>query len=184
MERSPSTIAERITLLRKRAGLSQEALARQMERSLKTVSRYETGLLRPSRENLQRLATILNADPAWIEFGTIARTTTYERTEYEMPLSDDPVFLAFLETETGKRMTDEEKQLMSEVTRFRGPPQSIEAYAHVLSAVRLGFPPAAIADAQERSEKHLANHVAKGGKVVDRKAVAQKYATKRKLNDR
>ena len=52
-------IGERVAALRKRQGLSQEALAERLGVSRQAVSRWETGTARPDAENLARLSQAL-----------------------------------------------------------------------------------------------------------------------------
>jgi transcriptional regulator with XRE-family HTH domain len=184
-------LSERIREAIQASGLSQGEIARRMNDAglatrPETIGRYISGRYAPSVEAIDVLAHVLGVNVVWLMRGEgrMQYTPTYERTEYELPLSDDPVFLAFLETEAGKKMTADEKQLMSDVTRFRGPPRDVEGFGHVLYAIRSAFPKEAIADAIAEREAGRARHVAKGGKLVDRKAMQQKAEAKRKLNGR
>ena len=52
-------LAERIRALRQRKGLSQEALAEQMEVSRQAVAKWERGAARPSTDRLLRLSQVL-----------------------------------------------------------------------------------------------------------------------------
>lgn len=51
-------VPERLTALRKRAGLSQGDVAEQLNVSRQAVSRWETGLAVPSTDNLSRLSKL------------------------------------------------------------------------------------------------------------------------------
>lgn len=51
-------LAERLTALRKRAGLSQGDVAERLNVSRQAVSRWETGLTVPSTDNLSRLSKL------------------------------------------------------------------------------------------------------------------------------
>lgn len=51
-------LAERLTALRKRAGLSQGDVAERLNVSRQAVSRWETGLTVPSTDNLSRLGRL------------------------------------------------------------------------------------------------------------------------------
>lgn len=66
------SLGERITELRKAAGLSQLELARAVEVSRQAVSKWETDQSNPDAANLIRLADILDTD---IEYLTTGRRT-------------------------------------------------------------------------------------------------------------
>ena len=53
-----TTLGQRIREHRRRAGLSQEALARRMDVSRQAVTKWESGQSAPSTENLFRLAEL------------------------------------------------------------------------------------------------------------------------------
>ena len=53
-----TTLGQRIKEHRRRAGLSQEALARRMDVSRQAVTKWESGQSAPSTENLFRLAEL------------------------------------------------------------------------------------------------------------------------------
>ncbi len=57
--------AQRITSLRERLGINQAELARKMECSAMTVSRWERSLLRPSAEHFIELGNFGNKKEAW-----------------------------------------------------------------------------------------------------------------------
>lgn len=54
------TLGEKIQELRKASGLSQETLAEKMDISRQAVSKWESGLSKPSTQNLIHLAEIFN----------------------------------------------------------------------------------------------------------------------------
>lgn len=63
-----STLAEwarQITALRERFGINQAELARRMECSAMTISRWERGLLQPSAEHFIQLGNLGNKSEAW-----------------------------------------------------------------------------------------------------------------------
>lgn len=66
------SLGERITELRKAAGISQYELAKDMEVSRQAVSKWETDQSNPDASNLIRLAEILDTD---IEYLTTGRRT-------------------------------------------------------------------------------------------------------------
>lgn len=78
-------MASRIAQLRREAGLSQEALARALDMSTKSVTRYESGEQRPSRPVRSRLARILGASEEYIEYGTIPRAPNDEAVDAPHP---------------------------------------------------------------------------------------------------
>ena len=53
-----TTLGQRIREHRRRAGMSQEALARRMDVSRQAVTKWESGQSAPSTENLFRLAEL------------------------------------------------------------------------------------------------------------------------------
>ena len=55
-----TTLGQRIREHRRRAGMSQEALARQMDVSRQAVTKWESGQSAPSTENLFRLAALFH----------------------------------------------------------------------------------------------------------------------------
>jgi phage repressor protein C with HTH and peptisase S24 domain len=61
----PQEWAQRITSLRERLGINQAELARKMECSAMTVSRWERSLLRPSAEHFIELGNFGNKTEAW-----------------------------------------------------------------------------------------------------------------------
>lgn len=72
-----ATIGGRIRWARKRAGLSQEAVARvlppERPRTRASIALYETGSNFPSLETIGDLAHILGTDPGFLAFGQDAR---------------------------------------------------------------------------------------------------------------
>ncbi len=57
--------ANQITILRDRLEINQAELARRMECSAMTISRWERGLLQPSAEHFIQLGNLGNKDEAW-----------------------------------------------------------------------------------------------------------------------
>lgn len=57
--------AQHITSLRDRMGINQAELARRMECSAMTISRWERGLLQPSAEHFIQLGNLGNRNEAW-----------------------------------------------------------------------------------------------------------------------
>ena len=63
------SLGQRITELRKQAGLSQYKLAQEMDVSRQAVSKWETDLSSPDASNLIRLAEILDTDIEYLTTG-------------------------------------------------------------------------------------------------------------------
>lgn len=57
--------AQHVTALRDRMGINQAELARRMECSAMTISRWERGLLQPSAEHFIQLGNLGNRNEAW-----------------------------------------------------------------------------------------------------------------------
>ena len=64
MNSNPAEIGQRIKEARKAAKLSQTELAGQLEKTLRTVQKYESGEIEPSIATINSIAKILNASPA------------------------------------------------------------------------------------------------------------------------
>ena len=61
-----SAIGQRIKILRKRKGLNQQDLAKLMDKSLRTVQKYETGEIEVSIAIVNQLAKLLDTTPTFI----------------------------------------------------------------------------------------------------------------------
>lgn len=64
MNSNPVEMGERIKLARKAAGLSQTELAKRLEKTLRTVQKYESGEIEPSIAMINAIAKELNVSPA------------------------------------------------------------------------------------------------------------------------
>lgn len=64
MNSSPAEIGERIKSARKAAGLSQTELATRLNKTLRTIQKYESGEIEPSIAMINGIARELNASPA------------------------------------------------------------------------------------------------------------------------
>jgi len=64
MNSNPAEIGQRIKEARKAAKLSQTELAGQLEKTLRTVQKYESGEIEPSIATINSIAKILNVSPA------------------------------------------------------------------------------------------------------------------------
>lgn len=67
-----TSISSRLAAARAKLGLSQEALARLIDISSKSIYRYEAGEQSPSRAIRAKLAEALGVTEQWIEYGTDA----------------------------------------------------------------------------------------------------------------
>jgi transcriptional regulator with XRE-family HTH domain len=63
------TRGQRIALIRKRHGLRQAQLGEMVGVTESTVSRWESGARRPSREEVERIAGLLGVEAAWLDYG-------------------------------------------------------------------------------------------------------------------
>ena len=72
-------IAKNLRYLRRRAGLSQAALAQRVGLSANILSRYEQGHVTPSAEALERLANILGASPEEVRYVDLGHLSHYRR---------------------------------------------------------------------------------------------------------
>ena len=64
MHSSPTEIGERIKAARKAAHLSQTELAQRLDKTMRTVQKYESGEIEPSIAMINAIAKILNISPA------------------------------------------------------------------------------------------------------------------------
>lgn len=64
MNSNPVEIGERIKAARKAAGLSQTELAKRLEKTLRTVQKYESGEIEPSIAMINAIAKEINVSPA------------------------------------------------------------------------------------------------------------------------
>ena len=64
MNSNPAEIGERIKAARKAAGLSQTELANRLNKTLRTVQKYESGEIEPSIAMINAMAKELNISPA------------------------------------------------------------------------------------------------------------------------
>ncbi len=91
------TIGERIQMLRKNNGLSQEDLAKKLLVSRQTVSQWETDQTIPSVDNIYRLKEILNV--SFDELLSDEKAETEEKTKEEKPLEEYENIISREETE-------------------------------------------------------------------------------------
>ena len=62
-------LGDRIALARKRAGLTQEELAKKLDIAYPTLNKYERGHRIPDAELLSRMVKLLDCDPGWLLTG-------------------------------------------------------------------------------------------------------------------
>lgn len=94
---SEDSIGKRIAAARKRKGLTQERLARELDSSAQTVSRWERDAFAPDETFLPKLAALLDVTPAWVEYGVAPSATPAESSAVE--LDSDPVVEAVIAEE-------------------------------------------------------------------------------------
>lgn len=90
------TVGVRIKDARQKAGLSQEELARTIETTKSTISKYEKGLRQPRLEQLQAIADALGVDINWLVNGQ-----TLEQRDQAIK---DHISRRFTEAELDKRL--------------------------------------------------------------------------------
>src|ERR1700746_2959251 len=81
-----------ITALRERLGINQAELARRMECSAMTISRWERGLLQPSAEHFIQLGNLADKSEAWFfwEMGGIRPAKVMEALQTSPRISRAP----------------------------------------------------------------------------------------------
>lgn len=67
--------SERLTALRKKAGLSQEKLAEQLQISRQAVSKWESGVTSPDMRNIVQLSALYGVSTDYILTGEEAQDT-------------------------------------------------------------------------------------------------------------
>lgn len=96
MNSDPTKIGERIKAARKAAHLSQTELAQRLDKTMRTVQKYESGEIEPSIAMINAIAKILNISPADL--------IGYQRPEIELnSLSDVIAVLYQLNKKAGIR---------------------------------------------------------------------------------
>lgn len=68
---SGMSIGDRIKDARKKAGISQAELARLVGRSQSAVAEWETGGTEPRRNIVEKIASVLDVSPLWLEVGGV-----------------------------------------------------------------------------------------------------------------
>ena len=96
MHSNPAEIGERIKAARKAAHLSQTELAQRLDKTMRTVQKYESGEIEPSIAMINAIAKILNISPADL--------IGYQKPEIQLDsLSDVIAVLYQLNKKTGIR---------------------------------------------------------------------------------
>lgn len=63
------SVFERIKIVRKSVGLTQQAFAEKLGLKQNTVATYEMGKTSPSERTLADICRVFNVDPVWLETG-------------------------------------------------------------------------------------------------------------------
>lgn len=113
-------LAERLTALRKRAGLSQGDVAERLNVSRQAVSRWETGLTVPSTDNLSRL-------------GRLYGVTLDELLSYSVPLPPEKPREKSTEEAPAEQPTEAAQQPTEEAAA--PPPAAASAPAHAKAII-------------------------------------------------
>ena len=79
MNSNPAEIGLRIKEARKAVKLSQTELATQLEKTLRTVQKYESGEIEPSIATINSIAKILNVSPAELKAARRAKKNGQSR---------------------------------------------------------------------------------------------------------
>lgn len=104
MNSNPAGIGERIKAARKASGLSQTELAKRLEKTLRTVQKYESGEIDPSIAMINAIAKELNVSPADL--------IGYQRPSIELnSISDVLTVLYQLDKKAGLRFEIDVKRL-------------------------------------------------------------------------
>lgn len=167
--RSPMTdLAERVLTARKKAGLTQGALAHAVGlRTVMAISNIENRATKqPKIETLRKIAEVTGVDFDWLVKGLEESAE-----DHWIPDQDpkaDPVLQEFLATEAGQRCTPEEVTALALIPRRLGRAKDASVYVALLSLLRHGF---SGAEAQEMvvrkgQEREMAR--AKGFVVLNR----------------
>ncbi len=99
-----SGFGDRVKRRREELGLSQPQLARRIDVSDKTISRWETGQDAPTPERLDRLAKALHANPIELAFSV------------ELEQVEPPAALReFLDSPPGRNVTPQERAVLASV---------------------------------------------------------------------
>lgn len=124
MHSNPAEIGERIKAARKAAHLSQTELAQRLDKTMRTVQKYESGEIEPSIAMINAIAKILNISPADL--------IGYQKPEIQLDsLSDVIAVLYQLNKKAGIRFEiDVQRPPQSEEwscsLKFKGNDQSAE----------------------------------------------------------
>lgn len=64
MSSNPAEIGERIKVARRAANLSQTELAKRLDKTMRTIQKYESGEIEPSIAMINAIAKVLDVSPA------------------------------------------------------------------------------------------------------------------------
>lgn len=76
-------IADKILLLRKREGISQEELANQLNTSRQAISKWETGQSTPDLDKIVALSKYFSVTTDYLLTDSIKMETTLNKNQYE-----------------------------------------------------------------------------------------------------
>lgn len=110
-------IGEEIKKARKRAGLSQSALASKLGVSASLISQYETGVKKPKLQNICLLSDALNIKPVVL----ISRSIDWESIKFETDDFEEVMLInSFRElNSTGKKEALKRVQELTEIDRYK-----------------------------------------------------------------
>ncbi len=144
-----ATFSDRLNILRKEKGITLDALAKELETTKSTLSRYENNLREPKAEFVNKLASFFNCSVDYLLGKTDIPNT--EHKEPELTTKDHK------EIET--ILSDTEKALLSqEGLMFNGEPASEETRRKIIDAMRIGMEMAK----KEAKEKYTPKKYKKG----------------------
>ena len=141
--------AQHVTALRDRMGINQAELARRMDCSAMTISRWERGLLQPSAEHFIQLGNLGNRNEAWFfwEMGGIQPAKVVDALEgsrskrlVDGPQSiDNEIRASDIQTDAGMRLTP--IPVLKAIVGTHGVPGDRRSSLRGLeSSARLGVP--------------------------------------------
>ena len=106
------TIAQRITLMRKRRNMTQKDLADKTGLTTSTISNYEAGRFTPNVANMKLLADALGTSMEFLAGQTDADSGAASRDEYSQITSkfDEMVITAWMKIEQDETLTHIQKQ--------------------------------------------------------------------------
>lgn len=98
-------LADKILYLRKKQGMSQEALAEQLNVSRQAISRWEMGTAQPDASNLLQLSKLFSVSADFLLNDEYENDNTIQSTQEDTPPADEPVLSTGQTTSTPNRKT-------------------------------------------------------------------------------